>query len=209
MSGIVKNGLRLAGTAKYVTNNTAIFNSQYSRSISHISNQLNNKNSIALVQSYNLCSCGCEKFQHTQAGEELAKKIISNPVKQTSSKKSDEAENSPKDKSWFSNYKFSTRFYKFGVRVDCDIPFFKGWCNLQLATQTIDGQPTYKDGIPIHPDIINSNDNIDIKAWLSQFKFNTTISEDAVQFDWQTPRYNYQLRIYDDQSTHKDDTPTN
>lgn len=70
MSGIVRSALRFAGTAKYITNNTtkSLINSQLSRSMWHMGNRFNDstKNSITLLKSYNLCNCGCGRFQHTQ-----------------------------------------------------------------------------------------------------------------------------------------------
>ncbi|KAF7995767.1 hypothetical protein HCN44_006874 [Aphidius gifuensis] len=78
MSGIVRNALRfVVGTAKHITNNTtkSLINSQCSRSMWHMGNRLNDttKNSIKLIKSYNLCNCGCGRFQHTQVEEKLAK----------------------------------------------------------------------------------------------------------------------------------------
>ncbi|KAF7989168.1 hypothetical protein HCN44_007478 [Aphidius gifuensis] len=76
MSGIVRNALRFVGTAKHITSNTtkSLINSQCSRSMWHMGNRFNDttKNSIKLVKSYNLCNCGCGRFQHTQAEKELA-----------------------------------------------------------------------------------------------------------------------------------------
>lgn len=70
MSGIVRNALRLAGPAKLIANNSikSFINFQCSRSMWHMGSRFNDntKNSTKFLKSYNLCSCGCGRLQHTQ-----------------------------------------------------------------------------------------------------------------------------------------------
>ncbi|KAF7993245.1 hypothetical protein HCN44_006305 [Aphidius gifuensis] len=73
MSGVLRNALRLAGTAKYVTNN---YQTQYlRRSMSHVANCSNDitKNSATEDKSNDLSNCKyAEKPQDTQAKKESA-----------------------------------------------------------------------------------------------------------------------------------------